>query len=58
MVDPVPEAIQFFDRVTFFVCLFVCFLFVCLFVLEIHRHQQWLDKVHMSDTPMTVRCCQ
>ena len=28
----------------------------CLFLWKAHRHQQWLDKVHvrMSDTAMTV----
>ena len=28
----------------------------CLFLWKAHRHQQWLDKVHvrMSDTVMTV----
>ena len=44
----------------FFRCSFVCGYYRGrhLFLWEAHRHQRWLDKVHTSDTVMTVRCCQ
>ena len=31
---------------------------VAFFLWKAHRHQQWLDKVHKTDTVTTVRHCQ